>query len=428
MSLAGGLLASEENLTNIIHEDIPLNSGFQEELVIIGIIDKNIELSLEFDPKLQKRIIAYRKPRKILPSRKTSDVTTFNIPPKKTVHGSIVTSIINKYAQNANYILVDSFWDKIDTIAGLEFIKKIALSLNKPAVVNLSAGVNAGPHDGTSLFEQILAHYSNESFHTVVAGGNMGSKNQHIEFSQNDLEKNSIYLHLIIPEIQNAQENNYEASIDLWLSDRFSCSVEIYSPQSAVLDPISQGDGVLFDIGKACVCVCNDISKPLNGKTNILTVIKSNNVKHLAGKWTIKLTFSDVSNFICDGWLALSPGCEGYFTNYVSAEKTIQSPSTGHKIISVGVFSEQQGKRIYRSQGPTIDGRSKPDIFLRSKHHTSYASAYFTALLANSIAADKKYDKTKIESLLEIIAAEHKNVYLPKTLYSEKYMKIHDSE
>ncbi len=57
---------------------------------------------------------------------------------------------------------------------GAAYIFKVAGTLNKPAVVNMSLGEHSGPHDGTSLADQCLDNISGPGKILVAAAGNEG--------------------------------------------------------------------------------------------------------------------------------------------------------------------------------------------------------------------------------------------------------------
>ncbi len=65
-----------------------------------------------------------------------------------------------------------------DLLRGVDFLFNRADALNKPIAVNLSLGSDWGPHDGTTLWEQVLANYlgpTHPGHALVVAAGNSGS-------------------------------------------------------------------------------------------------------------------------------------------------------------------------------------------------------------------------------------------------------------
>jgi subtilisin family serine protease len=68
--------------------------------------------------------------------------------------------------------------DNDDLVRGVQFLFDRADAMKKPVVVNLSLGSDFGPHDGTFLWEQVLASYvgPDKPGHALIAAaGNSGS-------------------------------------------------------------------------------------------------------------------------------------------------------------------------------------------------------------------------------------------------------------
>lgn len=425
VSLGGRLYFRKMNFAGLLTPNVPVDkSNAESGSILVGIIDRNIKLSLIYDNNLKNQVIAYwDQSESVIPNaEKHERFFSLAQPHTSSVHGSIVSSIISKIAGNAHYIMIDSNWDKIDTVVALDFMKNVSLSMEKPIVVNLSAGINAGPHDGTSLYEEMLSSYVGKNFFIVTSAGNEGPRKHHIEFTRGSLDNNSINIKLQIP--KNQGSNNYEASIDLWFNHNVPCEVAISSPQHVQLGKVLQGNGKVHEIDDIYICVCNDLSKPLNEATNVMVIIKTTSPSdNLCGEWDIKLRFSSPPPFVCDGWLALGPGSKGHFENYTSSRKTISPPATGKGIISVGVFSGQDHFKTFLSEGPTRDGRLKPDVFIRSKYSTSYAAAMFSGLLANIVSV-QDCSTLSITELLGLIAESKESVFLPQELFSNDKNRV----
>lgn len=64
---------------------------------------------------------------------------------------------------------------------GAQKIIDYAASVGKPAVINMSLGINSGPHDGTTTFNRALAELGKNAVFTVSAG-NEGDKNISIDY------------------------------------------------------------------------------------------------------------------------------------------------------------------------------------------------------------------------------------------------------
>lgn len=66
---------------------------------------------------------------------------------------------------------------------GLRWLSSLADSLNIPLVVNMSIGTAVGPHDGTSIIDQVIDSISGEGKIIVGAAGNDGGLPTHISYT-----------------------------------------------------------------------------------------------------------------------------------------------------------------------------------------------------------------------------------------------------
>ena len=101
-------------------------------------------------------------------------------------HGTHVAGIVgsndDKYtgmAPEGTFIIVKSLFDEASIIDGVRYIFKKAESLGMPAVINMSFGNDAGPHDGTSYVEAALAKMTGKGKILVAATGNSGDVSKH---------------------------------------------------------------------------------------------------------------------------------------------------------------------------------------------------------------------------------------------------------
>ncbi|MDE7442978.1 MAG: S8 family serine peptidase, partial [Muribaculaceae bacterium] len=102
--------------------------------------------------------------------------------------GSDMTSPYHGVAYDAD--LAFSSFKEIDTgiSDAIKYIFNYADECDKPAVINMSLGTEMGPHDGSSLRDQLIDELSGEGRIVVGAGGNNGLIDMHITktFAEND--------------------------------------------------------------------------------------------------------------------------------------------------------------------------------------------------------------------------------------------------
>jgi minor extracellular serine protease Vpr len=70
-----------------------------------------------------------------------------------------------------------------DLADGIKWIFKVADSLKMPCVINMSIGLQEGPHDGTSLIDRVIDSLSGNGKIVVGAAGNDGDNRVHTGFT-----------------------------------------------------------------------------------------------------------------------------------------------------------------------------------------------------------------------------------------------------
>lgn len=286
----------------------------------------------------------------------------------------------------ANPAIIDAF----------DYIFKYADSVGKPAVINLSWGMHTGPHDGTSVFDRALDNLVGAGKVIVGSAGNSRGRNIHFyhEFNNDTV---SAWVGEGINRAKTEKESNY---IDLWGSPNTDFSVQLtlfdtLGNQRLTMPFISstfdKDTFINLDVGDTvlwCYFQCKAKS-PLNNKPNILL--------HITSTYPIKnyvvARFAS-TNTVLHGWN--SGGVDRYTSggfgsefkgikpfpnmkigdnNYIVGE----NGGTANGVITVGSYTtayvwwDVNGApqptygatgylASYSSQGPTVDGRTKPDI------------------------------------------------------------------
>ena len=268
-------------------------------------------------------------------------------------------------APEAWIVMVKTTYYTADILAGIEYIFDLADSLGLPAVVNLSLGGHEGPHDGTSLFEQGMDELVNGSGRViVVSAGNEGD--QAIHASDTLMGNSSTF---------RVDPNGWDAEIDLWYPGTSWFTISV-SPPSGPPIVVPQGtDSGLVQTAFGTVRVDNAASG-----------VNANNGDHEAyfrfsglsgsGIWQITVTDTGGTGGKYDAWI-VSGSAEFVDGN---SSSTIDEPGNARDVITVGSFNtkavwdslngEQNFLSSYplhvlssfSSQGPTRDGRTKPEI------------------------------------------------------------------
>lgn len=408
------------NADPVHNENAPLQSAYLGKNVVIGIVDGGFQYNhAAFYDREHKKFrvkrawnmngfggnppsgyslgVEYKTENDII-KRKYDDQTD------ETGHATHVAGIAagadhtdgNPYygiAQESDLVFVSyGYGSDLNTgIAdGVKYVFEYAESVGKPAVVNLSLGSHLGPHDGTSSFDRIIEGLVGPGRIVVGAAGNEGTDNFHVCKTFNDEDT---MLHTFV----KSQFGNwmYPGTLDIWGDSAYTIRFVVYnnlmssyggrgylyqSEEYNVEDfvgrsisdrPAANFDGV--NIAKARISGAVEKNQ-FNGKYHIecnianVTLPSSGvflGVEITSKRGTVHMwaddTYMLLSNNKVSGWDAPT-------SDYTVGE----IGGTCRKMISVGAYvSNNRGGRIgqnerqkasFSSEGPTADGRVKPEI------------------------------------------------------------------
>jgi len=266
-------------------------------------------------------------------------------------------------APGAQLIMVKTPFYTSDILAGAAYIFERAEELGLPAVVNLSLGGHDGPHDGTSLFEQGLDELVTAAGQViVVSAGNEGD--QFIHVSDTLTGDSSTFA---------VDPSSDSVDLTLWYPGGSGFTITVAPPGG---EPLVVSAGFVgfanSGFGNAYVDNASSGPNPSNGDNEVL--VKLTNL--LPGNlWTITV-LDDTGGGRFDGWITSD---EGVILGGDSAS-TIDEPGNADRVITVGAFNTKaqwpslSGEQDYSSQypvgalsyfssqGPTRDGRRKPEV------------------------------------------------------------------
>lgn len=316
------------------------------------------------------------------------------------------------YAPKAHLVGVKIFQDSdevIDTVGnpfyqqytaydgsvedGIEWIFAIADSMDMPCVINMSFGHSYGPHDGTSLFDRFIDSVSTKGRVIVGAAGNSGGVSNHIEFNLTSGDTVGTWVQI------GSFKKDYDGNkggyflVDLWGEEGTLYDLQIVvrneadenirsnfisSNKTGEWEPDTtywNGDTIIFYVETDSLSV-------LNSKSRFLTGVVSSNKNfsyalRLIGEGT-------VNGWITDPYKKFYKWDTDNFIDGDSSCTILEIGGTAKSVISVGAYDSKAyitnffgdslywlkdnlGEKLYgiahfSSQGPTIDGRIKPDV------------------------------------------------------------------
>lgn len=267
-----------------------------------------------------------------------------------------------------------------DVVNALAFIDEMADRLGKPYVVNMSFGGHFGPHDGTALHEQAIDSLVGPGIPgkaIVISAGNEGDEDIHASGTVPPGRREEVEFE--IPRGGGA------AVIDVWYEGSDSFGVGFVDPrghrENRTIDPGDDGD-CYFEASTVrlwLVCVESELNNPDNGDREIVLQFV---VIRPTGDWRFMLHGDRVEDGRFDAWIL---GSE--FTSDIDPGMRVAMPGTARNAVTVGAYvtkdewtdasgSARTCRRMlsasrcrdvgnlasFSSDGPTRDGRQKPEI------------------------------------------------------------------
>lgn len=279
--------------------------------------------------------------------------------------------------------------DNTTVIDGIKYIFDYAEAENKPCVVNLSLGSHLGPRDGSSTFDQMLDAMVGPGRIVVGACGNDGGSKCHVKKEFKGGEKDTLATFIdfeyVYPQYGTAE---------LWGDKGMSLTFVpfIYSAaENKVLkayEPVQFEDGMFNDklyefdqnedFVEGTISVKGEIN-PVNQKPHMmLSFDLFDSPGYYKGFYVISENKGDVNMW--------TENIYSYFNNYglngfIDGDDNStmgEIGGTAKRIISVGAYvtrdhwtkfgipmasgEKQNAIATFSSQGPTPDGRTKPEI------------------------------------------------------------------
>ncbi|MDR0873179.1 MAG: S8 family peptidase [Prevotellaceae bacterium] len=329
-------------------------------------------------------------------------------------------------APEAEIVFVETGGTDTQITDGVRYIFNYAKSQNKPAVVNISMGTQYGSHDGKSATDQAFAEMTGAGKIIVGSAGNNGLDSLHI---RKDFADNADTLRTII-NISPTDNNNKIGNAIIWgdADTDLQAAFEIYdldtkervfrteflntARNAAKLDKTFQRINVKMSVihryptnQKPLVEI--EVTNPTNERYGVALVLLGN-AGRSADLWNNGFNSSGAS------FTALANAPTWQMGD--NASSITEIGGTSEQVITVGAFnSKTQWRDIngathsyngfplgdisyFSSQGPTADGRIKPDI---AAPGTALASA------VNAFASD--YSPTSRNKIM--LVAKENNSY-----------------
>jgi len=343
-----------------------------------------------------------------------------------------------------------SFYDSSRVADAVDYLLRLGQKLQLPVSINVSLGTNGHSHDGSSAVTRwIDAALAMPGRAVTVAAGNSG---QEKAVTDDDLGwiMGRIHASGQIPAaglekdlewvvVGNGIMDLSENELEIWYSAQDRFAVSIKPPDMDWIGPIAPRefiqnrmlpDGTMFS-------VYNEVFNPTNG-LNYISVYLSPFLRKpvigvRAGTWIVRLHSLEVRDGRLHAWVERDDpqrlgrvgdreawSFPSFFTERTLVDDTtVSSLGCGSRVITVANLDAVRNQiSISSSQGPTRDGRQKPDIAASgtdvvaakgfsgdpdewiAMSGTSMASPLVTGVVGLMLAVEPRLTAAQIESII----------------------------
>ncbi len=250
-------------------------------------------------------------------------------------------------APSAEFIIVklaqpggEDFVRSSEIMLAVKYIIEKARELGRPVAINISIGMNSGPHDGQSLLEQYLDDMATLWRTNIVVGtGNEGNARSHTRGVVQE-GKSMAFQFQIGP-------NTFFYNLSLWKSFIDTFEFEIISPSGSRTPRIIYAQGpVQYRLGNTQIYAAFAGPSPLNGDEEFAVFMTGVNGGTItSGPWAILIYGVQVLNGSYNVWgPTVEAGGQNSFMLEPIVETSLTTPSTARLVISVGAYDSVSGQ------------------------------------------------------------------------------------
>lgn len=289
-----------------------------------------------------------------------------------------------------------NFFDSTRLAHAVDYLVNLAKELSLPVAINISLGTNGHAHDGSSSLNRWIDSAVSQPGRCIcVAAGNAGQEVAQFEgdsgfvmgriHTSGRIASRGLTNDIEWLVVGNGIADISENELEIWYSSQDLFAVSVRPPGGDWIGPIDPREFMenrqLPD--KSFVSIYNEVYNPANGCNYISVYLSpflntSGIVGIAAGQWTVRLHGREIKDGRYHGWIERDdPRRVGkigddkfawrfpsfFSQNSMVDDSTVSSLGCGFRILSVANLDEARELiNVTSSQGPTRDGRFKPDI------------------------------------------------------------------
>jgi subtilisin family serine protease len=244
-----------------------------------------------------------------------------------------------------------------EIVAGLEFLKNIAVERNQPMVIYIGVGSTEGSHDGTNLISRYVTALGNNRGICCVAGvGNEGDSQGHASGNIKTVGDTKVV------ELKIPREIKY-FHLNIWVRRPNIVSINVISPTgeaSTIIDAkIGRIQPIKFIFLDTTMVI--QYYQPENFTGHELINIVFNNIK--PGIWSFNLIGEYITDGRYDIWLS-PKGTLPENTVFLEPDpfNTLTMPSEAVNVVTVAYYGNKNALIAASGKGFNTNGLINPDI------------------------------------------------------------------
>ena len=250
----------------------------------------------------------------------------------------------------------------------LTYIKRFADERGLPVVVNVSQGMNAGAHDGTSLLEAAFDNFSlggrQPGYAIVKSAGNERNHDGHARLSMGTNNLDAI-------EWSCDRSNRGPDVIELWFKACDEFEFVLKDPKGTKTPSVTRGnpnESGRFRVSGNKYEIDYVRYHKDNGDSRLLITITKGSAHFIeSGQWVLEIRSHNVKSSgsgEINAWIERDDSRPIKFTKHENEYMTLSIPGTAKTVIAVGSIRASIPLDLadYSSYGPTRDQRQKPDL------------------------------------------------------------------
>ncbi len=345
-----------------------------------------------------------------------------------------------------------SFYDSSRLADAVDYLLRLGEELGKPVAINVSLATNGHAHDGSAAVTRwIDAALTTSGRAVIVAAGNSGQERAE---SESDLGFITGRIHSsgVIPAaglvrdlewvvVGNGLMDVSENEMEIWFSAQDRIAVSVKPPGKDWIGPIEPCEFIENRVIQdgTVLSAYNEVYHPANGHNYISLYLSpffsaTEIVGVPAGTWMVRLHAREIRDGRFHAWIERDDPQQlgrvaereawafpSFFSeNSLVDNTTVSSLGCAQRVITVANLDAVANRiNISSSQGPTRDGRQKPDIaapgtdIVAAKGFasegdewigmtgTSMASPYVTGVVGLMLAKNRRLTAAQIEAILK---------------------------